>query len=132
MNINNYKELEYKKNELMNKINNMRHENGEKLLLENKREILNGNAEVPEGYHIINTIRKITKKNNITNISTIEKTEDIENIEKVEDIEDIINDNIKNSHNKINLIKSRDMKIKMKKMRKRKTLEEEKDHIFKI
>ena len=38
ININNYKELEYKQNELMNKINNMRLENGEKLLLENKRE----------------------------------------------------------------------------------------------
>ena len=38
MNINNYKELEYKQNELTHKINNMRHENGEKLLLENKRE----------------------------------------------------------------------------------------------
>ena len=29
ININNYKELEYKKNELINKINNMRSENGE-------------------------------------------------------------------------------------------------------
>ena len=39
MNINNYKELEYKQNELMNKINNMRVENGKKLLLlENKKE----------------------------------------------------------------------------------------------
>ena len=38
ININNYKELEYKQNELMNKINNMILENGEKLLLENKRE----------------------------------------------------------------------------------------------
>ena len=28
LNINNYKELEYKQNELMNKINNMRLENG--------------------------------------------------------------------------------------------------------
>ena len=38
ININNYKELKYKQNELINKINNMRLENGEKLLLENKRE----------------------------------------------------------------------------------------------
>ncbi|WP_288073380.1 hypothetical protein, partial [Hydrotalea sp.] len=48
---------------------------------------------------------------NIEKVEDVEKTEDIEDIEKVEDIEDIINDNIKNSHNKINLIKSRDMKI---------------------
>ena len=41
-NINNYKELEYKQNELINKINNMKLENGKSkekvLLLENKRE----------------------------------------------------------------------------------------------
>ena len=39
--------------------------------VKHKREILNGNAEVPEGYHIINTIRKITKKNNISPISPL-------------------------------------------------------------
>ena len=42
--------------------------------VKHRREILNGNAEVPEGYHIVNTIRKITKKNIISNIFTIEKT----------------------------------------------------------
>ena len=38
ININNYKELEYKQSELMNKINNMRLENGESFLLENQKE----------------------------------------------------------------------------------------------
>ena len=65
----------YELKKMIRKIKNYDIENNQSFFFNNRnykfmgvkhrREILNGNAEVPEGYHIINTIRKITKKNNI-------------------------------------------------------------------